>query len=200
MCVQITKSLKPYLSLDHDQEELVATNVQEKSYGKGDYLLRAANVSTEIGLVISGILRYYYIDEDGNEITAMFIQEGDFFTDLESFKNSTPSSGYIQAMKKAEVLVWDRASHHELSAQIPGWGSALSQIAQKRLLNQLTFSRSLINNDALHSYKRFVTTYPSIAAEVPDLYLASFLGMSKYTLSRLKSKVKKDHPDCFIAT
>ena len=188
----LIKVIEQHISLDQDKREMIVEYAQARTYEKGGYLLKSPSVSTEIGFVLSGILRYYYIDEEGNEVTAMFIQEGDFFTDLESFKNKTPSSGYIQAVSKAEVLVFNTHAHKELMARIPGWDLALKQIAQERLLSQLAFSRSLINDDAQNSYKRFLATYPAIAAKASNLHLASFLGISKYTFSRIKTKVEKE--------
>jgi len=188
----LIEALEQYIVLDRDETKLVAEYVQERSYEKGDFILKTPNVCTEIGFALLGVLRYYYIDEEGSEMTDMFMQEGDFFTDLESFRNKTPSNGYIQALSKAEVLIFDTRTHKALRKRITGWDRAFNQIAEERLLNQLTFSRSLVKDDALDAYKRFLATYPAIAARVSNLHLASFSGISRYTLSRIKSQIEKE--------
>lgn len=192
MHTTLIETLKQHMALEPGKAELIAKYAQERSYEKGAYLLSAPSISTEIGFVLSGILRYYYIDENGNEVTAMFIQKQDFYTDVESFKKKTPSTGYIQAVVKSKVLVFNSRAHEALLAQIPDWDRTLLRIAQDRLLNQLRFSRSLINNNAPNSYRRFLEIYPAIADKVPNIYIASFLGISKYTFSRIKGKVEKE--------
>ncbi len=186
------KALEKQTTLTQQQLETVAEYAQEKRYNKGDYFLKFPKVSTEIGFVLSGVLRYYYLDDEGNEVTAMFMQANDFFTDLKSFQNRTPSSGFIQAETDAKVLVFDAQANETLLGSVDGWALALRQITQSRLLEQLQFSRSLINDDALGAYKSFISTYPEIANSVTDRHLASFLGISKYTFSRIKNQVKKD--------
>ncbi len=189
---ELIKILENRIALSQKEVRLITQNALERTYSKGDFFLQAPKVCHELGFVTSGILRYYTIDAEGNEATAMFIQENDFFMDLESYYNRTPSEGFIQAETEVRLVVFERAALDRLKSAIPGWSDAFKHIAQERLVSQLKFSQELIKLDARSSYALFLKHFPTIANRVPDGHLASFLGITKYTLSRIKKNFDKN--------
>lgn len=185
----IISTLTSFIDLSEEQTDLILELAEERNYAKGDYFLRIARVENEFGYVREGLLRYYTIDEEGNELTSMFIEEGVFFTDLRSYLEGSPSEGFIQAETAARVTALSKSANERLKTVIPGWGEALKDICRRRLLEQLVFSRKVIELDARSAYAAFKRDYPTIAARVPDAHLASFLGISRFTLSRVRKQI-----------
>ena len=189
--LNLTNELVHRYLLSQVEAKIVVSHAQSRVYEKGEFFLQAPAVCKEIAYVVSGVFRYYTINEDGEEVTAMFMREGDFFTDLESLQGQTPSEGFIQAETNASTCIFSKEANDKLKNQIKGWSDILRMVTKQKLLEQLKFTRQLVTLDAVSAYQSFRSNYPTIVDRVPDQHIASFLGISKFTLSRVKKKLQQ---------
>ena len=157
-----------------------------KSYAKGDPFLKAGQKNTILGFLEKGLLRSYFIDDKGNEVTTAFIEEGTFFTDVMSFPTQGISERTLEAVVASEVVVFSQQQLQVLRTSIAVWEQFERLYYQKVLQEKVAFQRKLTQSNVNKAYRLFVAQYKQAAKYAPRKQIASFLGISRYTLSRIK--------------
>ena len=141
--------------------------------------------------ISEGILRLYYIDHEGNEVNEGFYDEGELLGPISSFVNGSPCPYYIQALEPANLVV---ANYHQFHA----YGFDRPEI----LRFEITFMHNLFVRNAKRDGKRllgngeqryrwFCREYPQFLERVPQYHIASFLGMTPVSLSRLRKQINQ---------
>ena len=158
----------------------------------GEFLQRAGEVARHAAFVATGCLRSYVIDDKGKEHIVQFAPENWWLGDAASAMSGTPSQYFIDAVEDSHLLLIDAPSHELLLQRFPLYAASMriglqraSEAKDQRIVNSLTTS-------AEERYEAFLKKYPSIALRVPQWMLASYLGVSPETLSRVrKSRSRK---------
>lgn len=181
--------LSQRMALTPEHAEFARSVVVPKRARKGEVLQRAGEVAQHGMFVAKGCLRSFSIDEQGKEHILRFAPEGWWLTDLASIMNRTPSVQFIDAIEDSDVLLLDWQSHDALMARIPGFAVAFATG-----LGKATAARELRILDSLSAtaeqrYVRFLGQYASIAQRIPQRMLASYLGMTPETLSRVRKQL-----------
>src|SRR5262245_20032242 len=187
--------LREYLArrapITDEQAAFMATVFMPKSLRAGDFLQRGGDVSTHAAFVVSGCLRSYVIDGKGKEHIVQFAPEEWWVADANSLMSNTPSQYFIDAIEDSELLVIDAPSHDQVVARVPGYAAGMRAGLQRhaaakdqRIVNALTTT-------AEERYQEFVRTYPSIVQRVPQWMVASYLGVSPETLSRVRRNLSR---------
>ncbi len=185
----LIKHLESFGKLSKDDKKLIVNSIHSIDIKKGETFIKTGEIAHKIGFIISGVFRYFFYDMNGNEITSLFLKENQFVTNIVSFNELTPSSGTISSETSCTVVMIDRDSWDILSNKIPNWNIIFSNISNKALLEKTNFQRKIINQNALDSYLYFLETHPSIIQRVPLTHIASFLGVTKFSLSRIRNKI-----------
>lgn len=175
--------------LTDDEKHLITSNVQTKKYKKGEYLLHSGKVANHVYFIVSGIIRFFFFDINGKEITTVFFKENDFVTSLISFKEFSPSSGTLQTETDCELIVIERKAWDLLQAQAPNWKKAVKKITDDFLMNKVRFQQFLIHHEAKDTYLFLLKKEPNIVQRVPIGHLASYLGITIYSLSRIRKQI-----------
>lgn len=191
MKASLITTLRQYGNITDEEVEAVLERAVIRHYHKGEDFLSATKVATEIGFVIEGVFRYYTIDRQGKEQTFTFIREGEFFTNLTSYHQGIPSYGTIQAETEAVVVAIDKKAWEHFAETIKDWEYISKRISQVGLINHLEFLRQLITHNATYCYLKFLKRFPTVANRVPAQHLASFLGITKHSLSRIRKEISK---------
>lgn len=184
--IYLLQELEKHIKFNAEQTELIVNNVVVKEYAPSSFFIESGEKSNKIGFVISGVFRYYFIDNKGNEISSYFMKENDFVCNLTSFFEFSLSSGSIQAETNCTVVEFSRSSWDLFCNSIPNWESSFQKIINETLIAKTNFQRSLINQDAKSSYQKFLSYYPTISQRVPLNHIASFLGITPFSLSRIR--------------
>ena len=147
-----------------------------------------------IGRLLSGAMRGYVIDNEGNEITTHFYQEGSMV--VGSFIPNVYMTFTIQALEDCELSVANYAhvmSHVNKDAEITAIITREFQALNKQLQARLV---SLLNLSAIDKYERFLAEYPGLLNRIPHYYIAQYLGITPTQLSRVRKafidKCKRD--------
>ncbi len=172
-------------------EELavVRTKLTPKKLRKKQYLLQEGDVCRFIAFVEKGALRSYTIDEKGGEHIIQFALEGWTISDLYSFLTSEPATYTIDALEDSELVLINQSAHEELLAEIPHYETYIrlqitgAYIAMQRRLT------SIISLSLPERYANFTALYPHILQRVPQHMIASFMGLTPETLSRVRKKI-----------
>ena len=177
-----------------DESQLMHEKSEKIRLKKGEFLLKVNKEVSDIYYVHSGCLRTYFIDYSGKEHTLQFAIKGWWISDYIALygKEKTKSVSYIECIKEATLYKISKKDFDKLCKEIPKVGhfyigkleSAFATF-QRRILENLTLS-------AKERYINFVNTYPDIEQNVKNYHIASFLGITTESLSRIRKEISLD--------
>jgi len=160
-----------------------------KKLRRRQYLLQAGDVCRWIAFVSRGCLRQYALDDQGKEHIYTFAIEGGWITDAASYHAHEPSTSNIDALEDSELLLIDRATHEKLSALVPQWGLFFKRELENAYKDALIRVSEFVSLSAEDRYMRFLTKYPDLFQRIPLHQIASYLGMTPQSLSRIRREL-----------
>lgn len=166
--------------------ELVEGEVPLKYFKKGEVLLKEGDVCKHVYLIYKGSLRFFYIDEKGNDITHWFGFEGDSITEVNSFYGQVPSSFYMETIEDCELLVFSLKSIQLLSAKYPEFNKIEKMVYRKTIIEMGQKIIDLQFRDARTRYDNLLKKQDDILQRVPLGHIASYLGITQQSLSRIR--------------
>jgi CRP-like cAMP-binding protein len=173
--------------LNKQQIELITSKTTEKELRKDDYFVEAGKNFNQVVFILDGILRIYYYNKKGDEITKYFIEENQLFSN--PYKGE-PLTEYIQAITNCKLIVFSQKDWDELSNTIVGWDKIVHKIFQKGMREKLDRRSSLVSEDATTRYLTFLEKFPTLANRVPLSHIASYLGITQQSLSRIRKNIR----------
>lgn len=178
-------------SLNKQQIDLIKSLLVIKNYKEGDYFLEAGKISNEVGFILNGVFRVCYYNNKGDEITRYFVEEGNFIVDLTSYNTGISSSEYIQALTVCKIVVLNKSSMNDLSKTLIVWDKIIAKITSKALSEKVTRVSVMMPQDASERYNYFLENFPCLANRIPLQYIASYIGVTKSSLSRIRRNSNK---------
>jgi len=173
-----------------NEQEIAAVRAVsvEKKICKRQYVLQEGDVCVNNCFVVKGCLRMYLVDEDGAEHMLRFAVENWWMSDQESLNNAIPSKKNIDALEASELILISQADYLNLQKNIPKFRELVESLkarsfeaSQRRILSNISFS-------AEEKYQNFINTFPDIFYRIPLHMIASYLGVSRETLSRIRNQ------------
>ena len=154
----------------------------------GAFLRHAGEVARQAVFVARGCLRNYVIDAKGKEHIVQFAPETWWLADATSLNHGTPSPYFVDAIETSELLLIDGPSHQHLVDTLPSFAAAFRIGLQRHAAAKDQRIVETLASSAEERYREFLRIYPSIAARVPQAMLASYLGVTPETLSRVRRR------------
>lgn len=183
---ELIQYLLRFGSLSKEQIALIESKAELKKLKKSACFAEAGKISRYIGYVTAGVCRVCYYNKNGEDFTRYFVYEGRFVADINSFRDETPSAEYIEAVTECTLLVFSKEDFIALSSIIPGWTDLFSKITSYVMENKLRASSNMLVQGAQTRYLHFLEHYPGLANRVPLTMLASYLGITPSSLSRIR--------------
>jgi CRP-like cAMP-binding protein len=168
------------------QLQLIRSGAVARTYPPGAYFSEAGRVAQEIGFIVAGVFRVCYFDREGTDNTKYFIEENHFVVDLQSYQYQQPCTEYVQAVTETQVLVFPARAWQELSLTIVAWPQVEQKLFTQALLEKLNRRSSLVSPSGATRYAQFLVTFPGLANRIPLTYLASYIGVTPQSLSRIR--------------
>jgi CRP-like cAMP-binding protein len=153
---------------------------------KQQFLLHAGQVWQSYAFVCRGCLRQYTIDAKGVEHMLKFSIENWWAGDRESLVTGQPSHQYIDALEDTDVLLFPKDDFDQFAREVPAFHAFIDRLLGRTYLASQRRVQTAISADAETKYREFVQTYPQLALRVPLRMIASYLGLSAETLSRIR--------------
>jgi CRP-like cAMP-binding protein len=183
--------LDEVVDFTEEEKKIIQTYLTPKKLRKKQYLLQEGDVCKFIAIVEKGVLRSYSIDEKGNEHIIQFALEGWTISDLFSFLTGEPAVYTIEALEDSELILVSKSAYEELLQRFPKYERYMrvqitgAYIAMQRRLT------SIISLPLEERYQNLTATYPDIVQRVPQHMIASYMGLTPETLSRVRKKISK---------
>lgn len=175
--------------LTQEEQDVFKSYLTHKNLRRKQYLLQEGDVCNSIAFVEKGALREYSVDDNGIEHIIQFDLEGWVISDLYSFLTGEPATYNIDALEDTEMVLITKSAHEELLQKVPKYetftrlnitGAYLAM--QKRLT-------SIIGSSLEQRYADFTALYPNIVQRVPQHMIASYIGLTPETLSRIRKRI-----------
>jgi CRP-like cAMP-binding protein len=181
--------IKQYVELTGEEEEILLSKAKARKFLKGQYVVQNGDVCKFENFVLSGCLKAFYIDNEGQEHIVMFAIENWWIADLGSFISQTPADLNVQCLEDCELVQISHNDLQQLYLDIPKLERFFRIIiqkafvaAQKRIINNFTLP-------AMDRYLQFRDQYPLIEQRVPQYMIASYLGITKEFLSKIRNQL-----------
>ena len=163
-----------------------------KKLKKHQFLLQEGDVWRYHAFVCQGVLRRYSIDAKGIEHIIQFSMENWWAGDRDSLMNKAPSRYNIDAVEDSVVLVIRNEDFDRLYQQLPAFNNMVNQILFRSFNASQERINTTISMTAEEKYLHFINTFPALANRIPRHMVASYLGITPETLSRVKSNLSKN--------
>jgi len=184
--------------LSHIQNKVDVTNEQKselqsffnhKKLRKKQYLLQEGDICKNLSFVSKGLLKSYFLDEKGSEHINMFAFEGWWISDFNSFINQDKAVLTIDAIEETELLMISREDYENLMIKIPVMDRYFRILYQNSLITK--DYRLIVSNSftAEEKYTQFVQKNPEVIQRIPHNLIASYLGLTPETVSRIRKKI-----------
>jgi CRP-like cAMP-binding protein len=185
------KNLREKVDFSDEDLEIIKTYLTSKKLRKKQYLLQEGDVCKFVAFVEKGVLRAYTVDEKGTEHIIQFAPEGWTISDLFSFLTAEPATYNIDALEDSELLLMTRSAQEEILKKVPKYDTYLrlqltgAYIAMQRRLT------SIISLTLEERYSNLTVQYPDLVQRVPQHMIASYMGLTPETLSRVRKKITR---------
>lgn len=185
------KYLEDKITLTNEDYELIESVSLFKKLRKRQYLLQAGDVCRFHAFVCKGFLRNYYVDEKGQEHIMQFAPENYWTGDGESMNSGLPSKYDIEAIEESEILLLKKEDFEMIRKTIPAFNDFVNESLRKNAVVLQERIHDNISLSAEEKYRNFISKHPSTSNRVPLHMIASYLGISAETLSRIRSQSMK---------
>ncbi|WDF46068.1 Crp/Fnr family transcriptional regulator [Chryseobacterium sp. KACC 21268] len=176
-------------NLNKQQIDLIAGKAKELKLSKENYFSEAGKIPRQVGFLVDGVVRGCYYNNKGEEITRCFITENSLIADYINFKANTVSTEYLQACTDCKLILFSNDDWDELTHTIVGWDNIKNKMVQK-CLYQKSRKSPVISEDATTRYLEFMNNHPSLINRIPLTYIASYLGVTQQSLSRIRKNIR----------
>lgn len=185
--------LSSYGSLSEESKKILTEYCVKEDIPKEHYLLKAGETADDIRFITDGIVRLFYCDREGNEFTRYLLNEGHFAVNLQSYNEEIPSSEYLETLTHCSFIRISRKAMNLFYTEVPEWTELIRKITEKALLGKIELKNLMLQKDATERYLFLAERYPDLLRRVPLGYVASFLGITQSSLSRIRKNVSKSH-------
>ena len=174
--------------LSENDKSLIQSVVSMRTLRKSEFLVRQGEVARYGAFVTKGILRSYVIDNKGKEHIIQFAPENWWISDKNGMSEGLPSTFFIDAVEDSDLILIDMKGHVTLLEKLKGYADSFRTGIQRRAVAKDHRIVSSLTASAEERYLDFLETYPSIAQRVPQHMLASYLGLTPETISRIRKQ------------
>ena len=187
----LKKHILNRISLTDEEFDISSKFFIQKKLRKHQFLLNEGEVCRHIGFVNSGCLREYTIDNKGTEHIIQFAIDSWWVSDLDSFLSGMPAKYYIDALQNSEVLLLEKSARDELLDKCPKMERFFRLLIEANHIATHQRIADSLSSSAEERYLKFINIYPKLIEIVPQNQIASYLGITPQSLSRIRKELSR---------
>jgi CRP-like cAMP-binding protein len=181
-----------FTPLSAEEQSLLELKIKIRKFLKGQFVVQNGDTCKYESFVLSGSLKTFYIDNEGQEHIVMFAVENWWTADLGSFISQSPADFNVQCLENSILAQVRFEDLQQLYLDIPKLERFFRIIIEKAFVSS---QKRVINNFSLPAkdrYLKFREQYPQIEQRVPQYMIASYLGITKEFLSKIRNQLIMD--------
>ena len=179
------------IELSEADKEVFRNTCLIKKLKKRQFFLQEGDVCKYAGFVSSGCLKTYTIDKSGDEHVFQIALEGWWISDMYSHLTGEPANFNIEALEDCELVVMDKEAREKILKEVPGYERFHRILLENNYVATQRRVNSMLSSSAEERYLAFIEKYPQIVQRVPQLVIASYLGITAESLSRIRKQLSK---------
>ena len=180
---------KKYLPLDEGEQALLETRVTHRKIKRRQMILQEGFICKHYSFVVEGCFRMYNVDHKGTEHNVRFAAENDWIGDLGSFYTEKPSRLFIEAMESSRILQIEKQDLLFLYTNVPKLDHNFRVIIEDKFVDLQNRLIENISSNARERYISFLEKYEHLVQRVPNVQIASYLGITPEFLSKIRSEL-----------
>lgn len=176
-------------NLNKQQIDFITSKARELALRKDDYYWEAGKAVKQIGFLTDGVIRVFYHNNKGEETTRYFIDENHLILSGNTADEVYTPSEYLSAITDCKLVVFSKQDWKEISETIIGWDTIIQKITAKHHREKIERRGGLVSQDATTRYLDFIEKFPTLVNRVPLSFIASYLGITQSSLSRIRKSI-----------
>ena len=187
----LLKNITSFIELTEKEKDYFLSLLVSKKLRKRQYHVQAGNICRFEAYIVKGCLRQYYVDDSGVEHTVSFSLEDWWVSDMYGFITGNPSLTNIEAVEECELLLIEKNDFEKLLFAIPKLERFFRIKLQRAFVSH---QRRIIENMSMPAHQRylnFIEQYPSLEQRLPQKLIASYLGITPESLSRIRKQIAR---------
>ncbi len=185
----LLKYFEHYFPLNGAERNQVIDKFTERKIKRRGFILQPGDVCKHFNFIVSGCFRQYAVDENGKEHNLQFAIENDWITDLCSFYSKTASNTYVEALEPSVILQIKHDDLLFLYTHYHKFDRNFRIIVEKKYIDLQNRVMQNISVTAESRYINFINRYPDLANRLPNIQIASYLGITPEFLSKVRKKL-----------
>lgn len=182
-----------YITLTDKEEDFLISKIVFRKYLKGQYIVQQGDVCKHINFITKGCTRTFIVDQNGNEQSIMFAIKDWWCSDMGSFITQKPADYNVQCYEDTELIQLPYQTIDQLFENIPKLERFFRKVTERALIAS---QKRIVENFSLSAKQRYLIfqeKYPEIEKRIPQYMVASYLGITKEFLSKVKSQLIQDN-------
>jgi CRP-like cAMP-binding protein len=184
----LVKNLQRYVPVSDAEATTISALFTHRKFRKRQFISQEGDIARYDSYVLRGLTRIYEVDRKGKEHVIQFGPEDWWVGDLYSFLTETPSAYAIDCLEDTEILQISRPDLEQLYVQVPSMERCFRIMIQNAYIAATQRVSANLTKSAGQRYEDFLTRYPHIGERVPDRQIASYLGITPQSLSRIRAR------------
>jgi CRP-like cAMP-binding protein len=184
--IKLEKAIKKLSDIPDELIKQLSSICREQVIKKGEYFICAGEFPKQMGFILEGLFRLYYMDEDGNEYTKAFSRTGQFLISYSAIVQKRPSFFYIEALQDSLILKFNYEIFDEMLQTDIRWYPFAYKLLENVYIMKELREKSFLLDNATKRYQDFKEHYADVEGQIKLYHVASFLGITPEALSRLR--------------
>jgi len=180
---------KSGLSITPHEKNLIKTKFEFRRLRRRQYLLQEGDVCKQMGFVLKGAARMYSVDNKGHEYTLRLGIEGWWLGDYESYTLQEPTKFFVEVLEDTDLLTATKESIQYLASTIPAMAEMIRTVDKRTVIATQQRIHAAISLTAEERFDALAKTHPDFLQRFPQSMIASYLGITAETLSRIRKKM-----------
>ena len=184
--------LKNFVDLTPNEESFLLSKIYYRKYLKNQYITQQGDIAKTVSFVLSGCVKTFLLNTSGQEHIVVLAIEDWWTSDIGSFLYQKPAEFNVKCIEDSEVLQIKFEDLEELYSTVPAFETFWRKIMEKAYVNSQKRILTNLTLTAKERYLLFKNNYPNIEKRIPQYLVASFLGITREFLSKIKSQLTKE--------
>jgi CRP-like cAMP-binding protein len=182
------ENMRRHIKLTEEEEAVVLSKLRPGNLKRKEFLLKQGQVARDLAFVVDGCLRAFALDDNGFEHILQFAPTGWWISDMSSVISRRESLLNVDAIKPSQVLLLSREDQLTLFDEVPRLERYFRVLTENGLVSSRMRLIENLSLTARQRYQRFCQTYPNLINEIPQKYIASFIGVTPEFLSKIRGE------------
>lgn len=178
-----------FSNLNPQQIDFISQRGELSEIAKDQYFAEAGKEFKKVGFILEGVFRALYYNNSGDEITNYFFEEQHLLWNWTELNEAIIPTQYLQAATPVKLIVFPKKEWKEIDDTVIDWDKIILKIISKNHSEKLARRSSLVSKSADVKYREFLENYPTLVNRIPLSYVASYLGITPSSLSRIRKRI-----------